>query len=164
MEFTKVTNNLSGDLNLTYVYLWDLGPSKPVAPKRPDTPAGKKGEPEYDLAMIEFRGVLEKYDEDLRAYGRDKINFAEWQKKQGGPIEMRFWSVDAADALERDPKRYCVSARTRGYGNRPNQGLPEGMKPGKGHFENQARIAAGESDLEAARRSDPVFGQQEVRE
>lgn len=162
MEFTKVTNNLEGDLDLTWVYLWDKGPAKPVPPKRPVLPTGKTGDPEYDLAMIEFKETLEDYERALRIYSKAKIDFSEWWEKNGGPYEIKRHSCDATEALERDPNRYCVSARTRGHGARTNQGLPDGMKPGKSHYENLARIEAGESDMEAARRSDPVFGS-EVR-
>ena len=162
MEFTKVTNNLEGDLDLTWVYLWDKGPVKPVPPKRPALPTGKQGDPEFDLAMIEFKETLEDYERALRLYSKAKDEFAEWQKNKGGPEELRMYSVNATEALQRDPERYCVSARTRGHGSRINQGLPEGIKPGRAHYENLARIAAGESDMEVARRSDPVFGD-EVR-
>lgn len=159
--------HLIDDQRLQMVVLWDLGPPKPEAPKRPKfvAPAStKEGDPEYDLAKIEFREIMEQYDADLRAYGRAKTEFADWNKRYGGPYEIfNMFSCDAEDALARDPKRYCISARTRGHERRPNQGLPEGLKPGRGHFENLKRIEAGESDLAAARRADPVFGQQELR-
>lgn len=162
MEFTKVTNNLEGDLDLTWVYLWDKGPKKPSPPQRPDLPKGKIGDPEFDLAMIEFKEFLEDYERALKAYSKAKDDYAKWHKDNGGPFEIKMYSVNATEALQRDPDRYCVSAKTRGHGSRTNQGLPDGMKPGRAHFENLARIAAGESDMEQARRSDPVFGD-EVR-
>ena len=50
MEFTTITNTLAPELAKTYVVLWDIGPSKPVAPKRsPEVPKGKEGDPEHDL-------------------------------------------------------------------------------------------------------------------
>jgi hypothetical protein len=158
------------DQRLQTVVLWDMGPPKPEPPKKPRwvAPNGtKEGDPDYDLAKLEFKGVLEQYEDDLRTYGRAKQEYAEFQKQWGGPYECLgvgpYFSVDAWDAIQRDPKRYCVSSRTRGYGNRPNQGLPDGVKPGRGHFENLKRIEAGESDLALARARDPVFGQQELR-
>jgi len=54
-----------------------------------------------------------------------------------------------------------MSARTRGFENLPNGGLPGTMKPGKGHEENMRREREGEGDIAAARKADPVFGQLE---
>lgn len=151
------------DRGTQMVVLWDLGPQKPTAPKRPAAPKGKEGDPEFDLAKIEFQDVLDEYQTALKAFGQAKKDYADWLKRVGGPIELTMWSCDAADSLARDPKRYCVSAATRGHEKLPNRGLPEGIKPGQGQIEQQRRIAAGDSDLEQLRRRDPVFGEQELR-
>jgi hypothetical protein len=163
--------------DIQQVILWDIGPPKPVAPKRPAIPEilkkGKEGDAEYDLAKIEMAELLEDYATALKRWKQDKIDSADWHKRNDGPVELSFWSCDAADALARDATavaegrqselRYYVSARTRGHGNRPNRGLPEGRKPGKGQAELERREREGDADLVAARRADPVFGQQEIR-
>jgi hypothetical protein len=162
------------------VILWDIGPSKPVAPKRPNVPKGKEGDPEFDLAKVEFAEALEDYQEALKAWKKAKTEYADWHKQNGGPIELVFWSCDAADALARDAAnapavvgddgeetkhlRYFISARTRGYGNLPNRGLPQGKRPGHGQSELERRMREGDADLMAARRADPVFGNQETRQ
>ena len=163
MEFTKVTNSLAPELAKTYVVLWDIGPPKPMAPKRPDMPKGKEGDPEYDVALIEFKESLEGYADALKAYGRAKIEFAKWQKDQGGAIELRMFSCDAADALQRDPERYFISSSTRGYDKLKNHGLPAGYRPGRGQEENLRRAREGEAEFAAAVASDPVFGIPELR-
>jgi len=164
MEFTKVTNSLAPELAKTYVILWDIGPTKPVPPKRPDTPKGKEGDPEHDLAVIEFKESLEDYGEALKAYKQAKIEYAKWQKDQGGAIELRMFSCDAADALQRDPARYHISSSTRGYERLKNHGLPAGHKPGRGQEENIRRAQEGEAEFAAARARDPVFGNPELRQ
>ena len=162
-EFTKVTNSLAPELAKTYVVLWDIGPLKPVAPKRPELPKGKEGEPEHDLAVLEFKEQLEDYGEALKAFKQAKIEHAKWQKDQGGAIELRMFSCDAHDALERDPARYHISASTRGHEKLKNHGLPAGYKPGKGQEENLLRAQQGEAEFAAARARDPVFGNPELR-
>ena len=162
-EFTRVTNTLAPELAKTYVVLWDIGPTKPVAPAKPALPKGKEGEPEFDLAMIEFKESLEEYAEALKAYGRAKTEYAKWQKDQGGAIELKMFSCDAHDALARDPKRYHISSSTRGHEKLKNFGLPDGVKPGKGQAENIRRAQEGEAEFAAARARDPVFGNPELR-
>ncbi|TAL43842.1 MAG: hypothetical protein EPN91_05655 [Salinibacterium sp.] len=191
-EFTRVTNSLGPELAKTFVVLWDIGPHKPSPPKRPDTPKGKPGQPEFDLAMIEFREQLDAYEDALKAYGRAKTEYAEWQKREGGAIERTMYSCDAHDALARDaanapmldvldqegntvldeqtgePKqaarlRYFISASTRGHERLKNHGLPEGVKPGRGQAENIRRQREGEDEFLRARAADPVFGQEMTR-
>lgn len=160
---------------LSEVIFWDIGPAKPEPPKRPKSPVGKEGDPEYDLAVLEFRDqALPKYEDDLRAYGKAKTDYEAWQEKWGGPYEFTQWSVDASDTLERDQRavtegrqprlHYYISSRTRGYGHLKNHGLPAGMKPGRGHEENMRRKREADADLVAAGRKDPVFGEQELRQ
>ena len=162
-EFTKVTNSLAPELAKTYVVLWDIGPGKPEAPKKPAVPKGKEGEAEYELAMVDFKEELEAYTEAIKAYGRAKIEYAKWQKDQGGAIELQMFSCDAQDALTRDPDRYHISASTRGHEKLKNHGLPVGHKPGKGQAENLRRTQEGVAEYEAARRADPIFGNPELR-
>jgi hypothetical protein len=190
-EFTKVTNTLGPELAKTFVILWDIGPHKPSPPKRPDAPKGKPGQPEYDLSMLEFKEGLEAYEAALKAYGMAKIEYANWQKKEAGAIELTMYSCDASDSLARDaanaplvpvldeagnpvldevgePKmvkrlRYFISASTRGHERLKNHGLPDGAKPGQGQAENMRRQREGEDEFMQARRADPVFGQEMVR-
>ena len=169
-EFALYRSNLIDAHAAMKVWLWDMGPEKPQAPKRPKPPHGKEGDPEFDLAVIEFKEHLENYEEALRAYKRAKIEYAEFEKSKGGPVEMLMWSVDANDALRRDQKavdegrqakpRWCISARTRGYEKLPNLGLPEGMAPGHGHKSNIERQIASDAEFLAAMKADPVFGQE----
>jgi hypothetical protein len=168
-EFTKVSSSGSGldvdSRGLQMVVLWDIGPQKPVQPKRPEPPKGNVGEPAYELAVVEFRDVLDVYDKAIRAHRKAKADYEAWHAQWGGPYEFHnYWSSDATDALARDPKRYFVSASTRGYVGIANRGLPEGMSPGRGHHENMRRIAQGESDIATIRQTDPIFGKQELRE
>ena len=164
---------MAGAREISQVWLWDCGPPKPVMPKRPDLPKGKPGEPEYDLAMIEFASVKEDYEAALKNYRHLKDEFADFDRRYGGPYLFSQWSCDAQDTLANDGRavsegrqarlRYFVSSRTRGYERVPNGGLPEGMKPGHGHEENLRREREGDADMAYARKSDPVFGN-EVRQ
>jgi hypothetical protein len=134
---------------------------------------GKEGNPEYELAKVEFAEALEDYQAALKAWKKAKDDHAEWHKRNDGPVEIQMWSCDAHDALMRDQtavtegrqamRRYYVSSRTRGNTNLPNRGLPDGLKPGSGQAELERRMREGDADLLAARAADPVFGQQEIR-
>lgn len=178
-EHVKLSNVGDGlaamaDRERSMIFVWDCGPAIPEAPKRPVAPKGKEGDPEHDLAVVDFRQALVEYENDIKTYGARKTEYAQFQKQWGGPYEIKFWSVDARDALERDKnavdegrqpgKRYYISSRTRGYDGLPNGGLPGNLKPGAGHFENLRREREGDADVEAARRADPVFGTQEMRQ
>ena len=63
----------------------------------------------------------------------------------GGPYQLTMRSVNARDALKRDPNRYVLK-------------LPKGLKPGpkQAEIEQQERDEADHFAAEAAR--DPVFG------
>lgn len=164
LAFTKITSNNEVDNQSMIVVLWDLGPSKPVPPERPTPPKGEIGDPLHDLAVIEFKQELEDYEAALKTFRQAKTEFADFQKRYGGPIEIERYSCDAQDALDRDSKRYVISSRTRGHEKLKNRGLPIGVKPGHGQDENMRRRAEGEADLEQLRRADPVFGTQEARQ
>lgn len=135
--------------NNLMVRIWDLGPKKPEAPKKPDVPKGKDGDPEFELAKIEFEGALVIYRADLIAYGRARIDYDNWQANMGGPAELEMWSVGAKDAKARDPDRYVDK-------------LPRGVKPGPGHFKNLEREQERMSEQDEAARRDPQFGEQRV--
>lgn len=169
-EFSKYRSNLIDAHAAMKVWLWDMGPEKPVAPKRPAVPKGREGDPEYDLALLEFKEQLEQYEDGLRRYRAAKVEYAEFERNMGGPVEMLMWSTDAGDALRADHRaveqrrqtkpRWCISARTRGYEKLPNGGLPEGLKPGHGQQANIERQIAGDKEFLAAMKADPVFGQE----
>jgi hypothetical protein len=154
---------------LQKVILWDVGPEKPRAPARPALPKGKEGDPEFDLAKVEFRDALERYDAELKQHALLKAQYSDWERKCGGPVEVEFWSIDAEHALAHDRtavqegrqtrRRWYVSSRTRGKGKLPNRGLPEGMKPGHGQDMLERQLREGDFDLAVARRSDPIFGE-----
>jgi hypothetical protein len=146
------------------VWLWDTGPRKPKMPDKPIPPKQDgMSEGEYDLAMIEFRVILEDYETELKAYGRARIEFQEWHKRNGGPVEFPQFSCDADDTLDREPNRYYVSSRTRGHENDANLGLPPGMKPGHGQAELERRRREGDEMLKEVRRQDPIFGDPNLR-
>jgi hypothetical protein len=163
-EFTRLTGLPEGWANseaTQRVVLWDKGPDRPVPPRRPIPPKGNPGEPEYDLAMIEFRESLEDYEKGLLAYRKAKIDYEKFMQDYGGPYEVTMWSVDASDSLARDPTRYCISSKTRGYSRLKNRGLPAGVSPGHGQAAAEERAKQADVDMEALRRSDPVFGSSE---
>lgn len=169
-EFVKYRNPLIEANASLRVWVWDCGPEKPVPPERPIAPKGVEGDPEYDLAKLDFRELLEKYDDDLRRYGEQKKEYAEFQKRMGGPVEIWQWSVDARDTFRHDARaveqgrqkklRYYLSSRTRGYEKLKNRGLPVGIKPGHGHQANLERQIAGDKEFIAALKADPQFGQE----
>lgn len=163
MEFTKVTSNNEADNQSMMVWLWDLGPDKPVAPIRPKAPTSKEGTPVYDLEMIDFREAISEYEAGLKSYKAAKAELKDFETRFGGPHEIQQYSVDANDTLARAPKRYCISSRTRGHAQLKNRGLPIGVKPGHGQAEQERREREGEAEFEAIRRADPVFGTQEAR-
>lgn len=157
----KLSGDLMIDQHTDMVVLWVMPPDRPQPPKRPVPPKGQVGEPEYDLEMIEFRDAMEGYEADLRKYKAAKEAYAEFEDKYGGPYEIVQKSVDAADSLARDPKRFRISSKTRGYERLKNKGLPQGVEPGHGQAEQEERARQANVDLETLRRSDPVFGSSE---
>lgn len=172
-EGIKFSGDWVDSAELNRVYLWDIGPEKPGIPKRPIPPQGKENDPEYQLSKVEFNEALEEYQAAIKKAKKDKDEHALWHRRNGGPIECLFDAPSAKEALENDQRaveegrqeklRWFLSARTRGYSKLPNRGLPETLKPGHGQAEQERRAAEGESDLISARKSDPVFGKQELR-
>jgi hypothetical protein len=168
------TLDIIGNSELARVWLWDIGPEKPLDPKKPVAPKGRDGDPEYELAKAEFQVTLDEYKEALVATKLAKAEYSKWTKRVGGPIEVMFDAPSAQEAQINDRRAMdegrqtrlrweFISSRTRGHHHLKNRGLPEGMQPGHGQAEQERRIREGESDLVAARRADPVFGQQELR-
>ena len=159
---------------ISRVWIWDCGPPKPTPPKRPVPPEGKDGESKYELAKLDFREALEAYDAELRTFQQRKREFADFETRFGGPYLIAQWSADAQETFAHDEravregrqekKRYYMSSRTRGYQNLPNGGLPAVMKPGHGHEENLRREREGEADIAYAKKNDPVFGQEKLRQ
>lgn len=137
------------------VKMWDIGPTKPLAPEKPPLPEGKEGTPAHDLALIEFEGAIAKYKADLQAYGQQLRDFEQWHRNFEGPYEITDHSVNVREAMQNDPERYFVSDDRL-----PNHGLPKGRKPGKWH-ERQKEVRAAESRARARELArDPVFGHQ----
>lgn len=167
------TLDIIGNTELARVYLWDVGPEKPMVPKRPVAPQGKENDPQYQLDKVEFNEALEEYQAALKKAKLDKQEFANWHNRNGGPIECLFDAPSATEALANDQRavdegrqtklRWHLSSRTRGSSRLPNRGLPDGMKPSHGQAEQERRAAEGEAAIIAARQSDPVFGKQELR-
>jgi hypothetical protein len=156
--------------DISRVVLWDVGPSRPIPPSRPKPPKGAEGDPEFDLAKLEFRDELEAYDEALRRYKKQREDFKDFETRWGGPHEISMWSADARDALTNDARavaerrqdapRYFMSSRTRGSENLANSGLPPKMSPGRGHEAEMERLRQSGVDLRTMQRRDPVFGEQ----
>lgn len=166
----KISGDLVAFAAPMQVWLWDCGPTEPDLPEPPDAPTGKEGDPKFDLARLQFKRQLKRYEDSLLAYERNMAEFKDWQTRYGGPIELQFWSCDARDALNNDARavkegrqpaiRYHLSSRTRGHEKLKNFGLPAGLKPGHGHQAAMERQIAGEKEFLAALKADPVFGQE----
>lgn len=68
---------------------------------------------------------------------------------EDGPVKLEFTSILAREALQRDPKRFCLV-------------LPKGMKPGKlqDDADERARLdAQTAAEIEA---SDPAYGRSQA--
>ena len=87
---------------ISRVWLWDIGPSKPKPPTRPEAPKVAEGTPAGDIAKLEFAEVLEQYQADLKRYRTLKAEFDDWNAKNTGPYIIPFWSCDAQDAISND--------------------------------------------------------------
>lgn len=145
------------------VWLWDIGPEEPRPPVKPDAPKSKD-----PIALKEAEFEAETWAAQKRQYDADLAAFVEWNRSRGGPYMEPMWSRNAQDALANDARavdekrqtrrRWYLSSRTRGYRHLPNEGLPEGMRPGRWHHEMIKRELAGEAEYIAARKADPVFG------
>lgn len=134
------------------VKLWDIGPVRvepPVAPAEPVESKELKGA-DFALAKIHYEDALENYKLELRAYGEAKKAHSLWQRVNGGPLKIEFWSTDAVHALNTDPERYFLE-------------LPKGLKPGKAQAENDRVAEMSEAELNEAREKDPQFGKGSLR-
>lgn len=130
-----------------HVSLWDIGPVRVEAPKAPVAPVESKELKGADLALaqIHFEDDLERYRDELRAYGEAKKAYKAWHDKNGGPLKVSMWSTYAVDALTIDPERYFLD-------------LPKGLKPGPAQAEADRIAAMSEAELQEAREKDPQFG------
>lgn len=131
------------------VLVWDLGPSDPKVPKRPELPNAKPDTPEAIMAESDFRAAMAIYEGERDAYARLKREFDAWHRQNGGPYQLEMWSMDVADALVRDPDRYVLK-------------LPKGKKPGRRQHEIEAQRRQEQSDLDVMRERDPQFGRSGV--
>lgn len=129
------------------VRIWDLGPSAPTLPKKPDLPEGKEGTPVHDLAMIDFEANLADYKNALAQYKRESDAFAAWQRDYGGPYQFQTHTVNAREAIQIEPARYVCD-------------LPKGRKPGRWHHEQLEREAADRRTFAQTVARDPIFGTQ----
>lgn len=128
------------------VDIWDLGPQRPTAPKAPESPdLDKLKGADRALADVEHEDAVEKYKDHLRHYGAAKREHTAWHDKNGGPIKVELWAVDAKHAIEVEPERYKLD-------------LPPKTKPGPAQIEAERRAAQEAEDLDRARSSDPQFG------
>jgi hypothetical protein len=151
------------DRNIGSVWLWDIGPELPKPPVTPERPA--RGDP---VKEVDYKLAAEAYEAARRQYEAELLAYHQWNRERGGPYMEQMWSHNADTALKNDERavkegaqprrRWYIASRTRGYRNLPNQGLPEGLSPGRFHQQMLVREAAGEADYAAARRADPVFG------
>lgn len=64
---------------------------------------------------------------------------------EDGPVQIEMRSVNARDALQRDPKRYVIK-------------LPRGVKPGPAHHREEERKRQEMADFAEVVKRDPVFG------
>lgn len=172
-EGIKFSGDWADAKEISTVVLWDIGPEQPIEPKKPLAPKPRDGDPQYEADKVQFGRELKKYKKAMDDFEKAEVEYEDWAVRFGGAIEWIGDSITAKENMERDLRavrerrqtrpRWYVSSRTRGHSHLKNRGLPEGVKPGHGQAEQERRAAEGESDLIAARKSDPVFGQQELR-
>jgi hypothetical protein len=164
------TGVLTEARDIQAVWLWDCGPDEPEMPEPPEPPFGKEGDPKYDLAKLQYKRALKRYEDGLLDYEAKDKEHRHWHTNVRGPIEVLFSSTNARDALVHDGaaveekrqqrRRYYLSSRTRGSERLKNYGLPNGVVPGPGHRENLERQIAGEKEFVEILKSDPHFGQE----
>ncbi len=125
------------------VRFWDLGPTKPVMPKRPEPPKNL----DDPIAKLEYDEAAAQYVKDIQAFRVASADYEKWAVEAGGPVELERWSVEARDAVQRDPRRYVKK-------------LPKGVSPGHGHAENLRRKAEEDAEFRKVAATDPIFGTQ----
>lgn len=127
------------------VELWDLGPQfapkPPAAPEEPDK--AKLRGAELAAAEVAYEDACDHYRDQLRAYNEARKAHRAWQEKNGGPVKVEFWGVDAREAMELEPDRYILD-------------LPRGARPGKAQLEAEERQAAEIEELKKAASLDPL--------
>lgn len=137
--------------NSCFVELWDLGPTKPKPPSRPEFKSThNEGTPDYDIDKAEFEEHVKQYAADLNWYRRMRAEWEHWQHAIGGPMKVDMWPIDARTVLEAQ-----ASGRLE---VRYVKRLPQGKKPGHYQLEVERRQM---HEAEARQRdidNDPHFG------
>lgn len=130
------------------VDLWDMGPPRPLPPEppQPHKDLDKLKGADKALAEVEHEDAQEKHKDHLRHYGHAKRHHADWHEKNGGPVKVELWAIDARHALDVESERYKLD-------------LPRGHKPGAAQIEADEIAEQEAEDIERARSSDPQFGQ-----
>jgi hypothetical protein len=129
------------------VDLWDTGPSRPVAPPEPPAPDAKLKGADLAAAQVEYEDACERYKQHLRDFAAAKRAHAEWHERNGGPLKVELWGIDARHAMDIEPIRFKLD-------------LPRNVKPGKAQIEAEEMAALEAEGLDRARASDPQFGKQ----
>jgi hypothetical protein len=127
------------------VDIWDLGPTRPVAPSEPEAVNDKLKGAELALAQVEYDDAIDLYKRELRAYAALKRDHERWHKENGGPVKIEQWGVDARHSLDNFPERYKLD-------------LPKGVKPGKAQLDAEEMAKAEGEELALLRERDPNFG------
>jgi hypothetical protein len=143
IPFNRVKNNGK-------VELWDMGPKRPEPPNEPAKPDAALKGADKAAAEVEYEDACERYKQQLRKYTTDKIAYLDWHDKNGGPIKVDLWGVDARFAMEVEEKRFKLD-------------LPKGQKPGRAQVEAEEMAAAEADALIRAQAHDPQFGQAGAR-
>jgi hypothetical protein len=85
--------------------IFDIGPQRVVA--KPAAPVLAAGQ---DPNSIEYRVAMEQFEADYRAYAAAERPFMSqrkiFEKEFGQAVEIVMWSVDAAESVEHDPRRF----------------------------------------------------------
>jgi hypothetical protein len=85
--------------------IFDIGPQRVVA--KPTAPVLAAGQ---DANGIEHQVAMEQFEADYRAYAAAERPFMSqrdaFEKEFGQAVEIVTWSVDAAESVEHDPRRF----------------------------------------------------------
>jgi hypothetical protein len=126
------------------VWIWFLGPPRPIAPTPPVEPK-KTGKAADDaLAEVLFEDAVGDYKKQLREYGDHKKEYDKWREMYGGPRKEYHWDIDVQHALQ-FPDQWVMD-------------LPSGMKPGKAQLAAEQQAAEEKIALQELYDRDPQFG------
>ena len=135
----------ASDNNNLRVLVWDLGPKAPDAPVAPKLREAKT-DTDRLMAESDFKAALAVYEAERDSFVARQREFERWHRINGGPFQIEMWSVNADEALMRDPERYALK-------------LPKHMKPGRTQAEFLRQREEDRAGLDRARRADPQFGE-----